>query len=765
MNRIILSVSLLASITAFGQIGMQDWRIHFSSFNAIGIAESTTDVYMACANGLVEYDTEDNSVSTLTITNGLSDLGISTIDNNETVVVVGYANGNLDIIEGNTITNIPWIKKAEISGNKRINSFYFDKELIYVATNIGLVIVDNDKKEIRDTYYPFDDPVIYDVTIHFDTLYCATENGIYFAHKDKPFLNDKTQWTQKTNMPANLINEDIGEIESFGNKLMFVYNNPNYLSDSVYYFENGVFNTLPNNPREVIDLKADDNKLLFSSVGHAEILDENLVQFELIFSVEGTSPLVKGILIKDDEYWMADEVHGMVRATSSWSNQSVYSNSPYADGSYRMDIQYGTLLVAGGGLTHNLQSNYFRNGVYKFEDETWTNFNFESQDSIKESEDWDFISAVVNPSNTDELAFASSYEGGLKIIKDGETITEVYDETNSPIERLNGIIVISDMKYDTDGNLWIINKGVEPLKMLTPDGTWYSYSMGSAAKNTHPYRLLIDEDGNKWVGFNQVGLVAFNENGTYTDASDDQWRTLTASEGFGNLPSQFPKALAEDIDGEIWIGTDLGLVILYNSSNLYEGTFGEYDANPILIEVEGEVEKLLGESDITTIAIDGGNRKWIGTSSSGVFCLSEDGTEEIYRYTKENSPLISNNIFDIRIDHGSGEVYFATESGLVSVRTDATIGDASFDSVAVFPNPVRPEYEGPITIQGLGYESDVKITDISGNLVYKTVSNGGTVIWDGKTLEGERAKSGVYLVWSAVTYGKGRNVAKILMIN
>jgi hypothetical protein len=301
--------------------------------------------------------------------------------------------------------------------------------------------------------------------------------------------------------------------------------------------------------------------------------------------------------------------------------------------------------------------------------------------------------------------------------------------------------------------------------MLTPEGVWYSFSMGSGAKNAHPYRLLIDRNGNKWIGFNQVGLVAFNDNGTFSDISDDQIKTLTSSEGNGNLPTHFPKALCEDIDGEIWIGTDLGLVVLYNTNNIYDGTFGEYDANPILIEVDGEVEKLLGESDITTITIDGGNRKWIGTSSSGIFCLSPDGTEVIYRFTKENSPLLSNNIFDIRINHLTGEVFIATEAGLVSVRTDATIGDNEFNNVTVFPNPVRPEYNGPITVQGLGYNSDVKITDISGNLVYSTNSNGGTVIWNGQTLTGERAKSGVYLVWTAVANGKGKNVAKILLIN
>lgn len=765
MHRIILSFIFSVAFLTFGQIGMHDWRIHFSAYKAVGVAETSTHVFMACSNGVIEYDTEDNSVELLTVTNGLSDLGISAIGSDGNTVVVGYANGNLDIVEENLITNIPWIQKAEIAGDKTINSIYFDGDLIYIACNLGLVVIDNSKKEVKDTYYPYENPIIHDITIYQDTIFCGTPQGIYQAHKNTPFLNSNTNWNKKTNIPADIVNGAITEVETFENKLVFSYYSGTFGGDSLYYIENGVFTEHPDNPMTVSDLYADESELIISAYNDAKMYDLNMVQSNLIFSVDGEAPIVSGCLYKDGFYYLADENHGMVQALNSWSSNTIFSNTPWTDGSYRMDIQYGTLLVAGGGLTHNLQPNFFRNGVYKFQNETWTNFNDLTQDSIRYDEHWDFISVVVNPSNTDEFAMASRSLGGLMVVKDGENITEHYDDNNSTIERFSGNCVITDMKYDNDGNLWLVCQGVEPLKMMTPDGIWYSYSMGSAAKNAHPYRLLIDRNGNKWVGFNQVGLVAFNENGTPADNSDDDLRLLTASEGNGNLPTLFPKAFAEDIDGEIWIGTDLGLVVLYNTNSLYDGGYGDFDANPILIEVDGEVEKLLGESDITCITVDGGNRKWIGTSSSGVFCLSEDGTKEIYRYTKENSPLISNNIFDIRVDHLSGEVFIATENGLVSVRSDATIGDSEFSNVTVFPNPVRPEFGGPITIQGLGYESDVKITDVSGNIVYKTVSNGGTVIWDGNTLQGERAKSGVYLVWTAVASGKGKNVAKIVLIN
>jgi outer membrane protein assembly factor BamB len=242
-------------------------------------------------------------------------------------------------------------------------------------------------------------------------------------------------------------------------------------------------------------------------------------------------------------------------------------------------------------------------------------------------------------------------------------------------------------------------------------------------------------------------------------------RIFSTSEGYGNLPSVFVKDIAEDLDGEIWIGTEEGMVVLYSTADLYDGGYGDYDFNFISLTVGTEVEHLLGTTYITTIAVDGGNRKWIGTSSSGVFCLSPDGMEEIYRFTAENSPLISNNVLDIGIDHESGEVYFATDKGLASFRADASLFDEEFSNVTVFPNPVLPDFSGPVTIQGLGYQSDVKVTDISGNLVFKTTSNGGTAIWDGKTLTGDRVQSGVYLIWAASVDGKGKEVAKILFMN
>jgi len=760
----VLGLIILLPSQGLSQIGMNQWRIHFSAYKPQGITKTDDNIYMACSNGIIRYDLEDNSVNLLTVTNGISDLGISSISSNESVVTVGYVNGNLDIIEGNEITNVPWIQTADIAGDKTIHNFFFSEKYIYIASSIGLILFDNEKKEIKDTYYPYEDPEVLDVAIYHDTLYVATTQGIYYAPKDRPFLNDKNQWEKKNDFPVDVVNNEFSDIEVYGNKLFLAYNDTGFNADTLYYLEGDILSKY-NQQLTINSLHAEDDRLLLTLFSSIQSLDENVNMVQSIFSYPDGVPSPIEAIYYNNDYWIADQNGGLVRAPNSWQATSIFSNSPAADGTYRMDIQYGKVLVAGGGLTQNVQNVYSSNGIYMFEDEEWTNFNYKTEESINLGPDFDFISVAVNQGNTSEFAYGSFSKDGLKVIKEDGAVVETYDATNSLIEETGSNMVISDMKYDDEGNLWFINQGVFPLKVLTADGEMKQYSLGAASNNKFPYRLLIDNDGNKWVAVTNVGLVAFTENGTLDDPSDDQWRTLSAAEGFGNLPSVFVKGLAQDADGEIWIGTEEGLVILYSRNNLYEGGFGEYDASPILLEVDGEVERLLGDTYVTAIAIDGGNRKWIGTNSSGVFCFSEDGTEEVYRFTTENSPLVSNNVYDIKVDQLSGEVYFATQDGLVSFRSDATLADKEFSSVKVFPNPVRPEFSGPITIQGLGYEADVKITDISGNLIFETVSNGGTVIWDGKTLQGDRVQSGVYLVWSGITTGKGKDVAKILFIN
>tara|TARA_B100001059_G_C17559277_1_gene439204 strand:- start:52 stop:732 length:681 start_codon:yes stop_codon:yes gene_type:complete len=221
--------------------------------------------------------------------------------------------------------------------------------------------------------------------------------------------------------------------------------------------------------------------------------------------------------------------------------------------------------------------------------------------------------------------------------------------------------------------------------------------------------------------------------------------------------------IANDLDGEIWIGSNNGISVFYNPEAVFSGY--DFDAQQILI-TEGQYgQYLLSEEKVNCITIDGANRKWVGTEKSGVFLFSEDGVQEIHHFTKDNSPLFSDNITDIAINHENGEVFIGTAKGLISYRSDATEGVVIQSNTKVFPNPVKETYNGPIAISGLASNVNVKITDASGNLVFETTANGGQAIWNGLNKNGERASTGVYLVFSTDLYGEQKVVSKILFIH
>jgi hypothetical protein len=291
--------------------------------------------------------------------------------------------------------------------------------------------------------------------------------------------------------------------------------------------------------------------------------------------------------------------------------------------------------------------------------------------------------------------------------------------------------------------------------------------LGNQVKNKGTGRIIIDNNDVKWMSVSNLGLVAFDHGENIDDASDDRYQVFTTSVNGGDLPTATVEAIAADFDNNIWIGTPEGMRVLYNSGNIFDASPGEYNFQKLLIEFGENVEIVLGTTQITDIEIDGANRKWIATANSGVFLLEPDGLEVVHNFTEDNSPLLNNSVLDITIDHNNGEVYFLTNKGMISYRSDATQGDNNYTNVTVFPNPVKPDYFGPVTIQGIAYNSDVKITDIAGNLVYQTISNGGTATWDGKTLQGERVQTGVYLIWTSIDDQdvKGRKVGKVVFIN
>lgn len=772
--RLILLFLIVAS-QSLAQIGMGEWRLHVPNNKSIATQTDGNVIYAAFENGLIEYDPEFNETSIWDYVNGLSDIQLSALfyDQSSKSLWIGYESGNIDQLKDNRITNQPAIVLSTLIGSKRVNKISAHNGSIYAATGFGIVVINPYNLEVRDTYYPTNgSSSINDIAFNGDTIFAISNSKMYWGLTSNIALADPNQWTVDNRVPELFDNDySYNDIEVVSNRLYIQKNNINYAGDSVYYVNTTGLDLLTNTgfDIEINSLSKNYDKITVNARGLILVYNDD---FDYFITPSGYSfgEEINAIhsVERYNEIWVADGKLGLVRHDPNGSSERINVVGPPRNEFFALDWQSGTLAVAPGGIQSKFPT-FTPAGVYFFSDEEWTEKSRYDQGLWDGKTIWDNICISINPKNSNQYATGTYSQYPLSIgLIDGQ-ITDTFTMHNSPLQLSsegNSYYLISDVDYDQDGNLWVLNGfTAKPLKVYSKDGDWQEFSFGTNSINKQTKNMVVDGDNNVWFVIASTGLYGYNPGSDLIDPSDDASVFLNIGEYSGALPSNEVTALALDFDNELWIGTDNGFAILYNSSNAFDAGPGEYNAQRIKLEFEGNVEYLLGNTYITDIEVDGGNRKWMGTANSGIILLSEDGSEIVKQFTVENSPLISNNIVDIEIDHNTGEVYIITDKGLISYRSDASNGDTDYSNVVVFPNPARPEFDGPITIQGIRYDSDIKVTDIAGNLVYKTTSNGGTATWDGRTVTGEKVATGVYLFWTATNEGKGRFVGKVLVVN
>lgn len=773
MKKLFSLIILLLTFHSNAQIGMGNWRLHVPTSNAIDIVTTGNTIYVAYPNGVGEYDISENEMSVLTAVNGLSDVNITTLglESQSGSVFVGYDNGNVDIIRGNAIFNIPGIKLAQIQGSKIIHEFVEHEGYIYTATGFSIVKIDPIKKEIRDTYYPTNgQSAILDLVFHNDTLFALTEDRVFKAYKNNTILADPSQWSEDTRFGVSPTLNRF-QIESFNDSLYILEKDNTFGGDSIFVLRNTglahVFDVTF--ASEINDFRVVENELAICYYGTTIFHDINFLSPTIINPYLAPKfSNISGAIKANGTYFLSDKNNGLVQIKDEWNRNAIRTPGPLNNSFYAMDYYQGKMVFSSGGL-NQIGNTYNQNGVHTFEDEVWKIANPTNQDKWEDIEIFDFLSVAINPSENKKIAVGTYSNYPLSIIDENNTVIDTFTIDNSILEPFfpnQQKSFVSSVNYDENGNLWVLNGySDEVLKVYTADGNWYGFDLGSGSKQVITDDMIIDYNGNKWLTPRGKGLYGFNDNGSIASTNDDQVVILNSGVNSGALPSNEVRAIAVDFDDEIWIGTDNGFAILYNSESAFGASPGNYNAQRVKIEFEGNVEYVLGSTNISSIVVDGANRKWFGTANAGIILLSEDGLEIIEQHTMENSPLISNTILDLELNQETGELFIVTDKGLVSYRTDASYEDPEYSSVNVFPNPARPEFDGPITIQGIRYDSDVRITDVSGNLIYQTTSNGGTATWDGKTNYGDKVKSGVYLIWTAANEGKGRKVGKVVIVN
>jgi ligand-binding sensor domain-containing protein len=316
---------------------------------------------------------------------------------------------------------------------------------------------------------------------------------------------------------------------------------------------------------------------------------------------------------------------------------------------------------------------------------------------------------------------------------------------------------------DESKYLWITQTEVPgSIKVLKPDGTWIVNPVTISAPSIGD--LIITTLGQKWIILPRgYGLFLLDDNKTPDIFTDDKSMKILVQDT-ENQPISLIYSIAEDLDGNIWVGTDQGPLIYFNPRNMFDGNPKASRIKIARNDGTNDADFVLKTETITAIAVDGANRKWLGTSGSGLYLLSPDGTKQIYNFNEKNSPLLSNSIVSLAIDNKSGDIWIGTSRGVQSYRGNATEGREKFSKVLTFPNPVRQDFGGNVTITGLMADTQIRITDISGNLVFETVSDGGQATWDLKTYNGRRVATGVYLVFCASRDGSQSAVTKMLVI-
>lgn len=769
MKKIFIFVfSVIYAFVLQAQIPIGTWRDHLPYNKVIMVADAGSRVYAATPQTIYYVEKAENSIHRLSKIDGLSDVGISAIAYSESnnSLVIAYENTNVDILINDVVFNIPDIKRKIIPGNKTINNIEIKDKFAYLSCGFGIIVLDIQRKEINDTWLigPFGNNIeVFDIVFLNNQIYVATELGLFFADASNPNLANYNFWNvdERYFSYGTKLNMVVG----FNNQLLVNKPYTQEGADSLFILRDDVWEyaDFAGNAQKKSLFVKDEILLIAANYN----IDEYDVLFQNITNLWTYNPesifANYAILDNDGNRWIADNQYGLVKNSKNnvWESVIYRLNGPVSDQIFQLSLYDGKLMVAQGGVSASWGSTYTRADWSYFEDNVWTIVSSSSHPALDTI--YDLLACVANPLNKNQV-FAASWGKGILEFQNGEFV-EVYNSSNTPMQDVYNGNYVGGLCMDMQGNLWASNSNAgNILTVRTPQNNWYTYSLAPFASGTNVSKIFIDSTFYKWIILPRSnGLIVFDDNGTLDNASDDRKISLNINNGTSVSSNQI-NCIAQDLENSIWIGTDKGIKVFYNPENIFENNAPA--PQNILIEQDGYVQNLFEFENVSCIAVDGANQKWIGTSKAGLFVMSSDGTRELFRYTESNSPLLSNTIMDVAIDNKTGEVFIATDKGIVSYRGFATMGGETIaDEVTIFPNPVRENYTGYVAINGLTRNANVKISDINGRMVYQTIANGGQALWNGNNFLGERVQTGIYLILASDAEGTEKIVGKLMFIH
>ena len=767
---------VLLGVGAWAQDGVSigNWRTHMPYQNVIGVEKLGSKIYAATNYELFTYDTDDNSLQILNKINKLSDIGIAKIRRNESLdlLVVAYTDANIDLIDrqGNVI-NMSDIKDKDILGRKDINNITFKGDLAYFACGFGIVVFDLKRQEVKDTYYignNGDAVNVTDVAFYNGRIYASTDDGLLYADENSGTLADFSSWSFDHSLIYPHL--DYSEMEVFAGKLLVSYTTSAYDGDSLYVFDGQQWSRFnPSYSTDKRELRVVGNRLLVSCYSSVDVFDESLQRIDHIFNNDKALRPNAALLDAEGACWFGDQRLGLIHARDSWNMEEILPNGPYSKNVYALSTYGKHVWIATGGHATNWAKLYAKDGVCHFDGRWWKNINRRNVPAFDEENISDFVCVAIDPYDT-TVTYVGTWGYGVLKFKNDEYVGR-YDNTNSSLEPWvsnTKYIMVSGLAFDSHGNLWVANSGANNLlSVMDRNGQWRSYGLGGVNNGIDISVMMIDNNDYKWI-IRRLGsddkVIVFNENGTLDDTSDDQVKTLRCVEGQGGISGSNVNCFTVDRNGYVWLGTDSGPCYFADTRKIFSEN--RYDASVVLVprnDGTNQADPLFNEISVLSMAVDGNNNKWFGLET-GVFEMSPDCKTQLLNFNMGNSPLPSNSVSSMVIND-DGEVFFGTESGVISYRGSATPGGSTNTDVVVYPNPVRPGYSGYVGIKGLVEDALVRITTVDGAFVTELIAEGGQAVWDCTALDGQKVQPGIYLVFVSTRKGTEKFATKILIMN
>ena len=761
------------------------WQVYPAYTEAVQVEAAGNSIYAvmkgsgtinSITGNLVRYDIEDGSVKTYDCLHDLSDKEIEYISYNKASarLVVVYANGNIDLLDSDdNVYNISALKDKSILGEE-INGISHVDEKVFLCVNIGVIEIDAKEAIINETYKSIDGDA-YSVAELDGTIYASTSKGL-FKFPVGSNMHDKALW-QRPISQVVYTKLAVHSSHLFGCKLkgadeIGLDGTPlSILESALSYF-----------------LSVDD-KLIFGVPTRVFIYEGEYTSRWKNIQVTTSVP-IKGITCDSDMFYLANGIEGLNSCIKE-ENQFVEVNKVFAVNSPRSDLFYNIsyvnnrLLVAGGV---NTQEALYYPVTFMFMDESGTETRWTLFDEITPKTEYPKLShyngvnLVQDPLDNKHF-YGAVYRNGLheyRMDESGEVkFVGLYNCENSPLRSIDiptsnpwNYSTCTALQYDKKGNLWMANQQTDTIvRIIRPDGKWVSLFYPEIALATNVYQYLFSShDINFMVSYQGEprGFFGFDTNGTLNIVNDDRHllrTSITNQDGKTVFPNQF-FCMTEDKDRQIWCGTNEGLFVITQPEEWFEDDFRFHQIKRNRNDGSGFADYLLSGVNVTCIAVDPSNRKWIGTMEDGVYLVSHDGQETIHHFTAADSPLLSNHINCIAINPNTGKVMIGTDLGLCSYDEQVTKTEnfLSKENIRVYPNPVRPSTNAIVTIDGLADQTEVKILSSSGYAVWSETSVGGSVRWNCCDMSGNRVSSGVYHVVCSTTDSAQTIVSRIIVL-